>query len=200
MGAAYMTPPYVGQPADEMGKVDGLYLDDRLPEPASAIRVARLYDIPQILPAAYHALYCIPHIDADWRKYREQGPIRAGSHLICSGRTARWDEADTTDFTRLIRLQEHFRRLEREAKIELDGEFIPSEHCTRPAACKDVYPLLVSHLFLDSRLGNNILEQIRKRTLEMCPDMCTYCRPRITLVMDNMGGKIWTSISQGLKI
>ena len=38
------------------GRVNGLYLDDRLPEPASAIRLASDYGIPSILPAAFYTL------------------------------------------------------------------------------------------------------------------------------------------------
>ncbi|OBZ79828.1 hypothetical protein A0H81_01512 [Grifola frondosa] len=79
------------------GKVNGLYLDDRLPEPASAIRIASDYYIPSILPAAFYQLALLS-TDADWDAYR----ANPGKHLRFGARTARWRLLDKRDLMRLV--------------------------------------------------------------------------------------------------
>ncbi|PCH34156.1 hypothetical protein WOLCODRAFT_22496 [Wolfiporia cocos MD-104 SS10] len=79
------------------GKVNGLYLDDRLPEPASAIRIASDYGIPSILPAAFYQLALLS-TDADWDEYR----ANPGKHLRFGARTARWRLLDKRDLLRLV--------------------------------------------------------------------------------------------------
>lgn len=79
------------------GKVNGLYLDDRLPEPASAIRIASDYNVPSILPAAFYQLALLS-TDADWDKYR----ANPGKHLRFGARTARWRLLDKRDLMRLV--------------------------------------------------------------------------------------------------
>lgn len=82
------------------GKVNGLYLDDRLPEPASAIRIASDYNIPSILPAAFYELALLT-TDADWDTYRAN-PSGEGKHLRFGARTARWNLLDKRDLMRLL--------------------------------------------------------------------------------------------------
>lgn len=82
------------------GKVDGLYLDDRLPEPAAAIRLGSDFTIPSILPAAFYQLSLIS-TDADWEAYRAS-PTAAGKHLRFGARTARWKLLDKVDLMRLV--------------------------------------------------------------------------------------------------
>ncbi|RPD82194.1 hypothetical protein L226DRAFT_475609 [Lentinus tigrinus ALCF2SS1-7] len=79
------------------GKVNGLYLDDRLPEPASAIRIASDYGIPSILPAAFYTLALLS-TDADWDDCR----ANPGKHLRFGARTARWRLLDKRDLMRLV--------------------------------------------------------------------------------------------------
>jgi hypothetical protein len=82
------------------GKIGGLFLDDRLPEPASAIRLASDFNIPSILPAAFYQLSLLS-TDADWDECREQ-PATAGKQLRFGMRTARWKLLDKRDLIRLV--------------------------------------------------------------------------------------------------
>ncbi|KAI0756246.1 hypothetical protein C8Q80DRAFT_1243988 [Daedaleopsis nitida] len=82
------------------GRVNGLYLDDRLPEPASAIRVASDYAVPSILPAAFYTLALLS-TDADWDAARAS-PGGASRHLRFGARTARWRLLDKRDLMRLV--------------------------------------------------------------------------------------------------
>ncbi|KAI0828965.1 hypothetical protein BC628DRAFT_1417344 [Trametes gibbosa] len=81
------------------GRVGGRYLDDRLPEPASAIRIASDHAIPSILPAAFYQLALLS-TDADWDAYRASPG--AGRHLRFGARTARWPLLDKRDLMRLV--------------------------------------------------------------------------------------------------
>ena len=80
------------------GRVNGLYLDDRLPEPASAIRIASDYGIPSLLPAAFYTLALLS-TDADWDACRAADP---GKRLRFGARTARWRLLDKRDLMRLV--------------------------------------------------------------------------------------------------
>lgn len=74
----------------------GEYAEDKFPEPASAIRLARDFDIPSILPAAYlKLLFADPTLDWDAIRNKEDT-----SHSRLS-RSARWSLLDATDLRRL---------------------------------------------------------------------------------------------------
>ncbi|KIP05782.1 hypothetical protein PHLGIDRAFT_44007, partial [Phlebiopsis gigantea 11061_1 CR5-6] len=74
----------------------GEYAEDKFPEPASAIRLARDFDIPSILPAAYlKLLYADPTLD--WDAIRKEPETPCGRMV----RSARWRLLDQTDLLRL---------------------------------------------------------------------------------------------------
>lgn len=54
-------------------RINHLCLDDRLPEPASAIRLGHDFDVPSILLYAYYSLAQIPEIH-DWNDIRNSSP------------------------------------------------------------------------------------------------------------------------------
>jgi hypothetical protein len=75
------------------------FIDDHLPEPASAIRLARDCDIPSILPAAFYHLSRLSPVYDDWHGLRQetQGDSR---------RTAKWELLATEDFICLLKGRE----------------------------------------------------------------------------------------------
>lgn len=76
---------------------DGEYAEDNFPEPASAIRLARDFDIPSILPAAYlKLLYADPILD--WDVIRKKKDTSHGRMI----HSARWSLLDQTDMLRLV--------------------------------------------------------------------------------------------------
>lgn len=82
--------------------LDGKSLDDSLPEPASAIRLAQDFDIHSILPSAYYALASIP-VSHDWDEVRSHS---AESLHSTTFRTARWSLLRVEDLRRLLRGRE----------------------------------------------------------------------------------------------
>ncbi|KAL6307685.1 hypothetical protein BKA93DRAFT_727017 [Sparassis latifolia] len=98
------------------GKVNGLYLDDRLPEPASAIRIASDYNVSSILPAAFYHLALLS-TDADWDAYR----ANPGKHLRFGARTARWRLLDKRDLMRLVHGQKLLAAYTRDIGTDIFG-------------------------------------------------------------------------------
>ncbi|KAH9948103.1 hypothetical protein B0H21DRAFT_690608 [Amylocystis lapponica] len=82
------------------GVVDDLYVDDRFPEPASAIRIAQDFGCPEILPAAYYRVACTPAAN-DWKRMRA-GHSHGGPWLSSGELTVRWELLDHTDLMRVI--------------------------------------------------------------------------------------------------
>ncbi|GJE96790.1 BTB domain-containing protein [Phanerochaete sordida] len=77
---------YVGAPSPEPAPF--------VPEPASAVRFAREFDVPSILPAAFYAL-ALTDVRADW-----DAPGARRSELFAA---ARWTLLDATDVLRVAR-------------------------------------------------------------------------------------------------
>lgn len=74
----------------------GEYIEDNFPEPASALRLARDFDIPSILPAVYlKLLYADPTLD--WDVIRKKKDTSHGRAI----HSARWSLLDQTDMLRL---------------------------------------------------------------------------------------------------
>lgn len=80
--------------------MDGLYLDDRFPEPAIAVRIAQDFGCPQVLPAAYYLIACTES-NLDWTRAR-QDAVGGFTDLRMGKQTVRWDMLDRADLMRVI--------------------------------------------------------------------------------------------------
>lgn len=78
------------------GRVDGKDLHERIPEPASAARFARDFDIPSILPAAYYTLATTSR-NCNWDKW---------GRGLTYFRSARWGLLDGYDYKIVMCLRE----------------------------------------------------------------------------------------------
>ena len=74
------------------------------PEPAAAIRFARDFDVPSILPFAFYVLAGISQYK-DWDEDRKDD---VGRPIITAslGRTARWKLLDAVDYRTLVKCRE----------------------------------------------------------------------------------------------
>ncbi|KAJ6598832.1 hypothetical protein DFH09DRAFT_902459 [Mycena vulgaris] len=158
--------------------VDGLYLDERLPEPGSAIRLAIDWSIPKILPAAFYHLSRLS-TDADWlecRKPREN---------LCLSRTVRWDLLQASDLKLLLKL--------REAITGYESLYTtPSKLCHSSQVCDDWWdqtclrwdhakdPLDSMKRFVETRptrglckpCWNATKDAVQQRRLELWDEIC----------------------------
>lgn len=73
-------------------------IDDYLPEPAAAIKLAHQFDIPTILPTAFYHLSRLSILD-DWDKTHADPPITT---LNRTQRTAKWGLLSARDFHCLL--------------------------------------------------------------------------------------------------
>ena len=75
----------------------GKDFSESVPEPAAAVRIARDFDIPSVLPCAYYTLACIS-FDHDWdRNEWRESPLALGLAF------ARWRMVDWVDMGRILR-------------------------------------------------------------------------------------------------
>ncbi|KAA1475941.1 hypothetical protein DENSPDRAFT_826677 [Dentipellis sp. KUC8613] len=110
-------------------------IDDQYPEPAAAIRLARDFDIPEILSPAFYHLSRI-NIEHDWDASRgldrHGKPTRVASY---HRRTARWDLLEKEDYVSVLRGRYRFK----EAAV---NTLSFSRVSSRSAADKEEYPCL----------------------------------------------------------
>ena len=105
-----------------------LHLCESFPEPASAIRLARDYDIPAILPAAFYIL-ATSDPDAPWP---DRGVFR-GKKLLRTSVPANWALLEDGDRLRLFRGRDRLRGLVLDIRdIFVNGilEFMGGRQCT----------------------------------------------------------------------
>ena len=99
------------------------YVDGYLPEPASAIRLARECDIPHILPAAFYHLSRLSIYD-DWAEARQCLDIHSSRYegLDLGRRTAKWSLLTANDFISLPKGRAKLRVAAAERRVfELDN-------------------------------------------------------------------------------
>ncbi|KAF7291045.1 BTB domain-containing protein [Mycena chlorophos] len=109
--------------------VDETHLDDRLPEPCAAIRLAMECRIPKILPAALYHLSRLD-IDDDWFECRQNDAMDDGEPR----RTARWDLLLGDDFRLLLKLRHLLSNYDYD---EIYANYGAASSCRSPEACLD---------------------------------------------------------------
>ena len=113
-------------------------LDDCVPEPASAIRFARDFDVPSILPFAFYTLATIDS-DADWDAERQKEPeAQQYPKTYC----ARWALLQPDDYRRLLRGRKAFAYdvsavVQRYADSDLLANMETSNDCLNGGECFD---------------------------------------------------------------
>ncbi|OSD06220.1 hypothetical protein PYCCODRAFT_1442967 [Trametes coccinea BRFM310] len=171
------------------GKVDGRYLDDRLPEPASAIRIASDYGIPSILPAAFYQLALLS-TDADWDAYR----ANPGKHLRFGARTARWRLLDKRDLMRLVHGQKLLAAHTRAIGTDIFGLRCQRnmKGCTK--ARNDCWKYFQENApnSMDDPL--DILYDCMRLDTLFTDLPCTACTAEITIVAEKKRRELWRSL------
>ncbi|KAI0673675.1 hypothetical protein C8Q78DRAFT_967754 [Trametes maxima] len=171
------------------GKVDGAYLDDRLPEPASAIRIASDYGIPSILPAAFYTLALLS-TDADWDAYR----ANPGKHLRFGARTARWRLLDKRDLMRLVHGQKLLAGHTRAVGTDIFGLRCQRgvKGCTK--ARNDCWKYFQENApnSMDDPL--DILYDCMRLDTLFTELPCTACTAEITIMAEKKRRELWRSL------
>ncbi|KAJ6561224.1 hypothetical protein DFH09DRAFT_1481764 [Mycena vulgaris] len=93
------------------GRIGGKYLDDHFPEPASIIRLAREFDIPELLPAAFYALSLISPTASYDTFHSPAGRVHPeyAAKLAVLTRSARWPLLASEDLLCLAKGRDQLR-------------------------------------------------------------------------------------------
>ncbi|KAK7054241.1 BTB domain-containing protein [Favolaschia claudopus] len=142
--------------------IDGLYLDDRLPEPASAIRLAMDLNIPKILPSAVYHLSRLQTAD-DWFACRKEDTD------LGVERTARWEMVAAADYKLLLKV--------RETRVDsITSRFsclyiAPTTPCLTPDLCE----LSWRRICLDWKLAKDPLARMKAFDDTRPANFCKHC-------------------------
>ena len=174
------------------GKVNGLFLDDRLPEPASAIRIAADFHIPNILPAAFYQLALLS-TDADWDTYRAN-PMGEGKHLRFGARTARWGLLDKRDLMRLVHGQRLLANYTRAIGTDIFSSRCPTNTKGCSKARTDCWKYIQENAPISMDDPLDILHDC-VNIREIFPSLpCEKCSSEIATLAQNKRHELWRSL------
>jgi len=174
------------------GKINGLYLDDRLPEPASAIRIASDFDIPSILPAAFYQLASIS-TDADWDAYRTN-PTAEAKHLRFGARTARWNLLNKRDLMRLLHGQKLLAAYTRAIGTDIFGSRCPRNAKGCSKARSDCWKYLQENAPISMDDPLDILRDCMSLNDLLTDLPCPTCLTDITALAEKKRLELWRSL------
>lgn len=175
------------------GQIAGQYLDDLFPEPASIIRLAREFNIPELLPAAFYALSLISP-SADYTALHARlRPDRATAQLARGGRSARWALLAPADLLSLAKGQDQLR-----SHKTLTRAF---ETHTHAPACSAGWDVLLGALRELLERTNDVLgaltylrlyvaDQEKAGTARICPS----CVEEVYSMIDALRLRIWRNL------
>lgn len=161
------------------------YLD--LPEPCSAIRLARMYDIPTILPAAFYALSCINPHHAEWQPQTSGLEPPVWPWTWAHGR-ARWSLLSPIDFPLLLKGMES--RRDRLSDPLTMQPSVLSDACT----CGQTWlnENVDFTTLLKTRDPLIYLTRLDKKT--EYSEFCSFCRRRVRVTIATRRKEIWSNL------
>ncbi|KAJ3480955.1 hypothetical protein NLI96_g7993 [Meripilus lineatus] len=174
------------------GKVNGLFLDDRLPEPASAIRIASDYNIPSILPAAFYQLALLS-TDADWDGYREN-LTREGKQLRFGARTARWGLLDKKDLMRLVHGQKLLAGYTRSIGTDIFGLRCPTNTKGCSKARSDCWKYFQENAPISMDDPLDVLFDCMRMEALFSDMPCASCANDIAISAEKKRRELWRSL------
>lgn len=171
------------------------YTDDRFPEPASAIRLARDFNIPSILPAAFYQLSRLNIADDHARQRKEDNSLYDPSFNIA--RTARWDLLSGDDLLCVMRGQEKLRKVVR--------QFVPPLLCGKTDFSQlcDISKVL-NELSREhgAATTTDVLEHFRQITIHYRKEygternICDPCEDVADELLGSIREKIWKKLPE----
>jgi len=174
------------------GKVNGLYLDDRLPEPASAIRIASDYGIYSILPSAFYQLALLS-TDADWDVYRET-LSGEGKHLRFGARTARWKLLDKRDLMRLVHGQKLIAAYTRSIGTDIFGPRCPRSAKGCSGARGECWKYFQENAPISMDDPLDVLNDCMKLEVLFTDLPCATCTADIKAMAEKKRRELWRSL------
>lgn len=165
--------------------------DFNLPEPASAIVIARLFNIPAILPAAFYDLSTISPLN-DWEVKYDDDEDEDGEKEI-GERSARWRWLKQADLFRLLRGKESLANATRE--FSESKVLLSPGRCDGPGLrCSDARRALQTKIY-DHDGPQDILRHLKSLKDRLRDTACLPCRGRIESKIEEKREDIWDSLT-----
>lgn len=159
--------------------------DFNLPEPASAIAIARKFDIPAILPAAFYDLSTISPL-SDWEA-RYNGGI--GDENEIGERSTRWGWLNQADLLRVFRGKE----LLAKATKEFSESQVFLFPCDVGPRCLEARRALQTKIYDHDGL-QDVLRHLQLLKGRLGDTICLQCREVIKEVIQFKREDIWDSL------
>lgn len=164
-------------------------LDLLIPEPAAAICLARRYDIPEILPAAFLALSSM-RIAQDFDKHRTMGDdgmaqsmTPDADHIVPLDRTARWSLLDAREMRVLCRVREY---------LQVDfWTGITKNHCS--PACEGNQRDALNSLQKLTVESGDIIPALDSKAAK--PALCPTCKQKFAHQLADARQRIWPALT-----
>lgn len=171
------------------------YIDDRFPEPASAIRLARDYGIPSILPAAFYQLSRLKIANDHARRRKEANTFYDYDY---DERTARWDLLSGEDLLCVMRGQEKLR----EVALHLPRRVMcPNPDWSKKCNVKAMIHQLNKEYGIDTT--TDFLEHFRHFGVQYREDrydsgrnICDPCDDTVESLLDDIREEIWMKLPE----
>lgn len=189
------------------GLVGGKSFEERIPEPASAIRFARRFDVPSVLPFAFYTLSGIP-LSNDWDAVRSARRDEAARQV----RTAKWGLLDIADHRAVMRCRERLGRelgevLYSYTRADLLMERTMADTCASADKCANAFTQLVeawqdceTGVLREEAIGSaagtpdplGLLEDLYNSRPEWA--MCTDCCDRLQKCIRESQHTVWRGL------
>ncbi|KAF7352601.1 BTB domain-containing protein [Mycena venus] len=163
---------------DDDYMVDDLYLDERLPEPAAAIRVAADLNVPRILPSAVYHLSRLS-TDDDWLE------LHKTRTTLGLARTARWDLLEAADLKLVLKVRELITK-----NHSFSALYVQPPKCTAKDDCEDWW----IRTALQWRVASDPLKLMKKFVDAQPPGLCKPCWNRNKTTVEECRFDLWEAI------
>ncbi|KAG2352877.1 hypothetical protein BDR07DRAFT_1312116 [Suillus spraguei] len=171
-------------------------IDNYLPEPASAIRLARECNIPSILPAAFYHLSRLS-IKDNWRNPHTSNmePEVPYRNSFCGNRTADWTILSTQDYICLLRGKTKLASI---ADRLFSASHVGNDQHSSNACSLSQGRTLLADMRETCRQSPDILDTLRRflgRTA-LKNEVCPACRLYIQMELRRLRHAIWVGIPE----
>ncbi|TFY79585.1 hypothetical protein EWM64_g4430 [Hericium alpestre] len=185
------------------GRIPSPFIDDFFPEPASAICLARDFNIPKILPVAFYHLLRVP-ITNDWDPLHEESPRgEIDSAPLCGARTAKLGLLRAEELLIMLRGRHEFLVVFGEAvdAISVNAEHPDPDRCSIEDSYKGIGDLkedcetaLQSHENSDDIFTLLLPESWAKEKAKW--NMCSECKSKIVNEVEGVRRALWDLLPQ----
>ncbi|KAJ7232197.1 hypothetical protein B0H12DRAFT_1029079 [Mycena haematopus] len=167
---------------DDDYMVDDLYLDERLPEPAAAIRLAMDWNVPKIMPSAVYHLSRLKTSD-DWL---ERHQSRTNLYL---DRTARWDLLEAPDLKLVLKVRE----------ILTSFYYFPL-HITAGSCDSETCDDQWRKTYCQWQVARDPLDLMKKFVDTRPRDLCKHCWKNLRESVQQCRFKVWDKITDCVQV